>query len=322
MEAVEKTRLGKILVIHQSREAREEFGRAMLGRIDFLTVDDCEKGWQSVVVDPTIRAVVASLPMIELDGFGLLQHLRASKVPRIRRLPVAIVAGEESNLIDELALSFGATDVIAPNLGEDALLERLAALLDPARPGTRPSRVPLAQTSGAESAAAPAPADKEPAARAAAPAQSAPAGQIPIEDPPTRHRQQAGAAPIARENAMARFENLTKVMKTLQSSSPGVEASALISSDGLMIASALSQDLEESRVAGMTATLLNLGTRAATELGRGEVAEIVVRGEHGYAVVISAGRGTLLLVLATEATPLGLILFDMREAAKAIKTIL
>lgn len=121
---------------------------------------------------------------------------------------------------------------------------------------------------------------------------------------------------------MARFENLTKVMKTLQGSSPGIEASALISSDGLMIASALSQDLEEARVAGMTATLLNLGTRAATELGRGEVAEIVVRGEQGYAAVISAGRGTLLLVLAAESTPLGLILFDMREAAKAIETIL
>ena len=121
---------------------------------------------------------------------------------------------------------------------------------------------------------------------------------------------------------MSRFDSLTRVLKNLQSESPGVEASALISEDGLMIASALSQDLDETRVAGMTATLLSLGTRAATELRRGDVKEVIVRGEQGYAVMIHAGRGAVLLVLASETTPLGLIFFDMREAIKNIKNIL
>lgn len=68
---------------------------------------------------------------------------------------------------------------------------------------------------------------------------------------------------------MSRLENLNKILKDLQSESPGVEASALISEDGLMIASVMSPDLDDTRVGGMTATLLNLGTRAATELRRG-----------------------------------------------------
>jgi predicted regulator of Ras-like GTPase activity (Roadblock/LC7/MglB family) len=121
---------------------------------------------------------------------------------------------------------------------------------------------------------------------------------------------------------MSRFDGMSKVLKHLQSESPGVEASALISEDGLMIASALSQDFDETRVAGMTATLLNLGTRAATELRRGAVSEVIVRGEHGYAVMINAGRGALLLVLASANTPLGLIFFDMREAIKSLRNIL
>lgn len=121
---------------------------------------------------------------------------------------------------------------------------------------------------------------------------------------------------------MSRLDSLNRVLKNLQSESPGVEASALISEDGLMIASALPQDLDETRVGGMSATLLNLGTRAATELRRGSVREVIVRGELGCAVMISAGRGAVLLVLATESTPLGLIFFDMREALKAIKDIL
>lgn len=121
---------------------------------------------------------------------------------------------------------------------------------------------------------------------------------------------------------MARIDDLNKALKTLQSSSPGIEASALISSDGLMIASVLAQDMDGTRIGAMTATLLSLGTRAGTELHRGEVSEVIVRGDHGYAVMVSAGRGVLLLVLATEATPLGLIFFDMREAVKAVKVIL
>jgi len=51
------------------------------------------------------------------------------------------------------------------------------------------------------------------------------------------------------------------MLRKLQSDSPGIEASALISEDGLMIASVLPPSMEESRVVGMTAILLNLGSR-------------------------------------------------------------
>lgn len=121
---------------------------------------------------------------------------------------------------------------------------------------------------------------------------------------------------------MSRVENLNRVLRNLQSGSPDVEASALISEDGLMIASALPQDIDETRVAGMSATLLSLGTRAANELRRGDVHEVIVRGEHGYAVMLAAGRGVLLLTLASARAKLGLIFFDMRESINQIKNIL
>ena len=121
---------------------------------------------------------------------------------------------------------------------------------------------------------------------------------------------------------MSRLENLNNVLRKFQSDSPGVEASALISEDGLMIASALAPEMEETRIAGMTATLLNVGVRVSAELARGEVREVIVRGQYGYAVMINAGQGTLLLALASEASKLGLIFFDMRETIKVIKATL
>jgi predicted regulator of Ras-like GTPase activity (Roadblock/LC7/MglB family) len=121
---------------------------------------------------------------------------------------------------------------------------------------------------------------------------------------------------------MNRLDELNRILRKLQIDSPGIETSALISEDGLMIARADNMNMEETRVAGMAATLLNLGTRAAMELSRGSVQEVIVRGENGYAVVLSAGRGTLLLAVTNESSKLGLIFFDMREAIRALQQVL
>jgi len=121
---------------------------------------------------------------------------------------------------------------------------------------------------------------------------------------------------------MSRADELNRVLQRLQYDSPGVEASALISEDGLMIASVLSSGMDEARVAGMTATLLNLGSRAAVELSRGGLREVIVRGEHGYIVLVNAIRGALLLAVTNERAKLGITLFDMREAVRALSKVL
>jgi predicted regulator of Ras-like GTPase activity (Roadblock/LC7/MglB family) len=124
------------------------------------------------------------------------------------------------------------------------------------------------------------------------------------------------------EKSMSRLDEINRVLRKLQSDSFGVEACALISEDGLMIASVLSADMEETRVAGMTATLLSLGGRAAMELGRSHLQEVIIRGESGYAVLVSAGRGALLLALTNENSKLGLTFFDMREAVRSLQKVL
>ena len=121
---------------------------------------------------------------------------------------------------------------------------------------------------------------------------------------------------------MSRFESLNRILRSLQSASPDMEACALISEDGLMIASVLPQHIDETRVAGMSATLSSLGTRAAAELERGEVEEVLVRGKQGYAVMMNAASGTLLLCLASKQAKLGLVFLDMRRAIDEIRKVL
>jgi predicted regulator of Ras-like GTPase activity (Roadblock/LC7/MglB family) len=120
---------------------------------------------------------------------------------------------------------------------------------------------------------------------------------------------------------MSRVESINQILRALQRASPDVEASALISEDGLMLASALPQHVDESRVAGVSATLSTLGQRAARELERGEVEEVLVRGGKGYAVMIAASAGTVLLALATKQAKLGLIFLDMRRAVEDLRKV-
>ncbi len=72
-------------------------------------------------------------------------------------------------------------------------------------------------------------------------------------------------------------------------------------------------------IAGMSATLLSLGTRAASELGRGRMEQILIKGNSGYVVMAEAASGTLLIVLTTQEAKLGLIFLEMKRAIGEFK---
>ena len=108
----------------------------------------------------------------------------------------------------------------------------------------------------------------------------------------------------------------------LQSSSPDIEASAVVSVDGLPIASALPQGVEEDRVSAMSAAMLSLGERIANELGRGSLAQVYIKGEKGYVVLMSVGEEAVLTALARERAKLGLILLEMRRAAESLAKLI
>ncbi len=111
-------------------------------------------------------------------------------------------------------------------------------------------------------------------------------------------------------------------LRDLQASSSDVEASAVGSVDGLTMASALPADVEEDRVAAMSAAMLSLGERIATELGRGILDQVYIKGEKGYVVLMAVGRDAVLTVLARQQAKLGLLFLDMRRATEDLAKLL
>jgi len=140
-----------------------------------------------------------------------------------------------------------------------------------------------------------------------------------------RCRRSSALKANVKEVAMAersRAERLARRLQELQMSTLDVEAAAIVSVDGLTIASSLPAGIEEDRVAAMSAAMLSLGERIASELGRGVLDEVYVKGESGYVVLRAVGEEAVLTVLARQQTKLGLLFLDMRRASKALAAVL
>ncbi|MDM7322882.1 MAG: roadblock/LC7 domain-containing protein [Gammaproteobacteria bacterium] len=119
-----------------------------------------------------------------------------------------------------------------------------------------------------------------------------------------------------------RIEMLTSILSELNGSSADIEASAIVSSDGLMMASLLPAGMDEDRVGAMSAALLSLGDRTAKELARGALEQVLIKGDRGYILMTHAGEEAVLTVLAKPQAKLGLIFLDVKRAAEAITRIL
>lgn len=121
--------------------------------------------------------------------------------------------------------------------------------------------------------------------------------------------------------AKPRTVQMVERLRDLQVSTPDIEASAVVSLDGLIIASSLPAGVEEDRVSAMSAAMLSLGERIAGELGRGILEQVYIRGENGYVLLRQVGEEAVLTVLAREQAKLGLLLLDMRRAAEDLAKI-
>ncbi len=114
----------------------------------------------------------------------------------------------------------------------------------------------------------------------------------------------------------SRVDLMTDRLRSMQIASPDIEGSAVVSVDGLIMASALPAGSEEDRISAMSAAMLSLGERIASELGRGTLEQVYIRGAGGFVLLTAVGEEAVLTVLAREGAKLGLIFLEMRRAAE------
>jgi len=120
----------------------------------------------------------------------------------------------------------------------------------------------------------------------------------------------------------SRAGRLNRAIGDLLAQAPEVEAAAVVSFDGLPMASALPATMDEDRVAAMSAALLSLGERAAEGLGRGALSQVYIEGEHGTVYLVSADDEAVLVAVASRGAKVGMMLYEVRRAAAAVAEVL
>jgi hypothetical protein len=112
-----------------------------------------------------------------------------------------------------------------------------------------------------------------------------------------------------------RAVRIETILQTLVTNTPDVAGAALVSSDGLTIASALAAGADEDRISAMAAAVLSLGARTTEELGRAELEQVIIKGRLGYVIIMFAGVDAVLEVITGSAAKLGMVQLDMKRAA-------
>jgi predicted regulator of Ras-like GTPase activity (Roadblock/LC7/MglB family) len=120
----------------------------------------------------------------------------------------------------------------------------------------------------------------------------------------------------------SRSYRLDRAIQDLLATTPEIEAVAVVSFDGLPMASALPPSMDEDRVAAMSAALLSLGDRAAQGLGRGELSQVYIEGEDGTVFLVSAEDEAVLVAVAAKGAKAGMMLYEVRRTAAAVADVL
>jgi hypothetical protein len=108
----------------------------------------------------------------------------------------------------------------------------------------------------------------------------------------------------------------------MEVSTPGIEASALVSVQGLPIVSAMPKGVDDAIIAAMSAAILGVGERAAKELSRGNLQQILIQGDAGYIILNRAGQDALLAVMTKSDSNLGMIFYMIKGVAQKLSLLM
>lgn len=117
-------------------------------------------------------------------------------------------------------------------------------------------------------------------------------------------------------------DQLDEVLNNFERNVPHVEATAIVSTDGLVIASRLPDQVEEDRVGAMGAAILSISTRSGEELDRGEMLRVLIEGTDGYLLIRSIGEFAILVALVDKKVRLGMLFYECKRCIAQLNEIL
>ncbi|MDO6683219.1 MULTISPECIES: roadblock/LC7 domain-containing protein [unclassified Oceanobacter] len=114
----------------------------------------------------------------------------------------------------------------------------------------------------------------------------------------------------------------TVLSDMITNSEGAILATAAMTTDGLIISSALGKGIDSDIFAAMSASLLVLAERASQEVDIGELNQVMVMGSQGVMLLTHIGLNAVLAVSTTPSANLGMVLQETSTAVNALHDLL
>jgi len=108
-------------------------------------------------------------------------------------------------------------------------------------------------------------------------------------------------------------KKISKILKDLQASTPDIEASALVSTDGAIIASELPPEIEEAEISAVTIAMVFLGEKSTKNLAGGELKQIYIKGENGHILLTVVGKKAMIIGKVRENAKMRSVFLNLRK---------
>lgn len=115
-------------------------------------------------------------------------------------------------------------------------------------------------------------------------------------------------------------EKLNQILQEFVSTTSDIQGAALVTPDGLPLATTLPGQMDEDRVSAMSASMLSLGERIGKELARGNVERIFVEGGDGYGILTNCTEEALFLVLASQDAKQGVLMLEIKRTLQELRS--
>lgn len=120
---------------------------------------------------------------------------------------------------------------------------------------------------------------------------------------------------------LTKKEQLENILLELNSLG-GIEGSAIIAKDGLIVVSELNEDLNSESFAAMSATMFGAAETALQEIRRGQLTRVVSVSDQGQLVAMNAYEDGILVVLTSPTASLDAVITAMQTAVDEIQLIM
>ncbi|MEJ2592119.1 MAG: roadblock/LC7 domain-containing protein [Candidatus Thiodiazotropha sp.] len=101
-----------------------------------------------------------------------------------------------------------------------------------------------------------------------------------------------------------------------------IQAAAVMSRDGILIASRLHKSVNPDRLSAISASILSLANRASSDLQQGNLEQVLIDSSDGFLLMVKVGSNAVLSVVSRPSSRLGMLLHDTKKSAATLAALL